>query len=378
MKWLKNGNLAKVVAFFVIAVVLTCTVAYAASGWQSPNDEPDSGKNGEGNNTPSTDETDENKDGTNQDNSNEEDTPVVKPIPEYLHYITGKEITLEQNYKKPICFVMSSDTPVYGISSSFMVVEIPVEDGKTRFLCFTDEATTIGKIGSIAPTRDYISNIASYFGSILVANGNDDMVDYSSKDLKDSFLNLTENIGYHYTEYGEFVYSNADLITALLKNSFVGTVKTEAPQIPYLFVGYYDEPILGTQNASSVVISYASGNSTELNYSAADGKYILSKNGSVRNDLLNDKACSYDNVFILSADSTTYETSEYTECVLNTMSGGKGQYISGGKMCEITWTVNADGSLLFLDENGEKLTVNRGTSYIAFTKSSKAADVIIK
>ena len=35
MKWLQNGNLAKLVAFFVIAVVITCTVSFAANGWQS-------------------------------------------------------------------------------------------------------------------------------------------------------------------------------------------------------------------------------------------------------------------------------------------------------------------------------------------------------
>ena len=59
------------------------------------------------------------------------------------------------------------------------------------------------------------------------------------------------------------------------------------------------------------------------------------KNGAVKNDLLNDKTCEYDNIFILYSDSTTYETSEYTQTVLNTSSGGKGVYITNGKSTEI-------------------------------------------
>ena len=137
MKFIKNGNLAKVVAFFVIAVVLTCTVSYAAGGWQLP-DSNNSGNIGEGEKNPSTDETDDDKDPSAQ-NPNE-DLPVIKPIPEYLHYLTGEEISLEQSYKKPLCFSISSDAPAYGLSSSFIVVEIPIEEGNSRFLCFTDDA----------------------------------------------------------------------------------------------------------------------------------------------------------------------------------------------------------------------------------------------
>ena len=56
MKWLQNGNLAKLVAFFVIAVVITCTVSFAANGWQSFIDNPDSDKVVENTNSDKVDE----------------------------------------------------------------------------------------------------------------------------------------------------------------------------------------------------------------------------------------------------------------------------------------------------------------------------------
>ena len=111
--------------------------------------------------------------------------------------------------------------------------------------------------------------------------------------------------------------------------------------------------------------------------SIAKQKYVVTKNDTVLVDRINNETLAFDNVFVLFSDSATYETSEYTECVLDTVSGGRGKYATDGKYIDITWTVTEEG-LLFLDENGEKLTVNRGTSFISFVKSSQANAVTIK
>ena len=87
MKFMKNGNLAKVVAFFVIAVILTCTVSYAAGGWQLP-DINDSGNIGEGEQNPSTDDTDDDKDATTE-NPNE-DPQIITVVSEKNRNITNE------------------------------------------------------------------------------------------------------------------------------------------------------------------------------------------------------------------------------------------------------------------------------------------------
>ena len=176
----------------------------------------------------------------------------------------------------------------------------------------------------------------------------------------------------------ELIYSNQDLIAALIKNSGANTVKADVQSVPYNFVDYYESTVLGEKDAKSINISYSLTNSTEFKYDESEKKYILHKNGNVKTDLLNDKSCCYDNLFILYSDSTTYETSEFTQTVLNTSSGGKGVYITNGKSIEISWTVTKDGNLLFLNQEAEKLTINRGESYISFVKSSMSKDVIIK
>ncbi len=370
MKGVQNGNLAKLVAFFVIAITITCTVSFAANGWQSfIKDEPDSNDVVTDNNQ-NNDEIDENTDG-DETNIDDEDITASIPEPKYYHTFTGLETDLETSLKKPMCTVFSSSDPMYGISSSYLTVEIPVEYGKTRLLCFQDDLGELGKIGSIAPTRGYISNIAAYLGATLLCYGNDDSEAFSyNSSMPNAVLDFSATTGYCYTEYNSFVYTNADLVNAFVNNSKVNLITTDAAKTPYLFNDIDADAILGTDSAKTVTISYSDKNSTTLSYSSADRKYILSKNGSSKNDLLNDKSSVYDNVFILYANSTTHETEESTQLVLDTVNGGKGKYISNGTMHDITWTKDASGSLVFLNENGEKLTINRGSSYISFVKSS--------
>ena len=373
MKIFKNGNPIKLVAFFLIVVALTCMIAFAASGWQSNEPDADSGNVGEGGDKlPSNDESDENTKGDDP-NTN---VPVVKPIPAYTHYLTGLEISEEDYYKKAIAVTISSDAPLYGISSAFLTVELPTEDGKTRFLLLTNKATSIGKLGSIAPTRRYISNIAKYFGAILLSYGSDDSFEYDGHDLK-YHLDLTQNSGYHYTEYTDYVYTNADLVNALLKNTGTATMSSGTPSAPYSFVGYYDNKTIGQETATNITISFSSGNSTELSYSEEDGKFTMSKNSTSKNDLLNDRKTQFDNVFVLFSSSVTYETEESTQTVIDTVDGGKGYYFTQGTKTNITWSFDQDGNLIFFNEKGEKLVVNRGSSYISFVKASRMNEVKI-
>ena len=370
MNWLQNGNLAKLVAFFVIAIVITCTVSFAANGWQSfiEDTNSDNVANNDGN------KLEENK-GENTDNK-ENDVPVIAPEPKYYHYITGLETTLEASLKKPLCVVFSSQDPMYGISSSFMTIEIPVEYGNTRLLCFTDDAQTLGKLGSIAPSRGYISNFATYFGGVLLSYGYDDAFSYDYYQ-PNNHLDFAGTTGYCYTEYNTMVYTNGDLVNAFINNSKINTVTNDNVKLPYEFIEVSADPVYGDQNATNVVVKYSDSNSTELVFSSIDNRYYFSKNSGAKNDLLNDKSLSYDNVFILYADSTTYETADSTQIVLNTATSGRGKYVSHGKMIDITWSKDISGNLTFCNADGEKIFVNRGTSYVAVVKSSNESFVKI-
>ena len=263
---------------------------------------------------------------------------------------------------------------MYGISSSYLTIEFPTEYGNTRFLCFTDEATSLGKIGSLAPSRGYISNLASYFGGILLSYGNDDSFEYEYT-APQSVLDFNATSGYCYTEYSSFIYTNGDLVNALMNNTGVSDTAPDAISLPYDFPAIEETVDLNGNKSEIISISYSNNSSTILSFSQADGKYYLAKNNSIKKDLLNDKAISYDNVFVLYANTTTYETDTSTELIVDTYTSGTGIYATMGKCIEITWTKDASGNLVFYNAQGEKLTANRGTTYIGFVKASAKASV---
>jgi hypothetical protein len=373
MKWLQNGNLAKLVAFFVIAVVITCTVSFAANGWQSfVNDDSNTDNVTSDNKKPSGDDVDENQ----EKEDNEQEIPVVLPTPKYYHAITGLETDLETSFKRPLCLCFEVSDPLYGISASYLTIEFPTEYGNTRLLCFTDDTDGLGKIGSLAPTRGYISNLASYFGGVLLSYGADDSLEYDHFSPAGK-LNFAATSGYCYSEYNTFIYTNGDLVNAFINNTGINTTLKNSVSLPYSFSDINSGGVSGDKVAKNIQITFSDSNITELIYSFSDKKYVLSKNSSQKTDLLNDKCVSYDNVFILYANSTTYETANNTQFILDTAGSGSGVYITGGTSMNIKWERDVKGNLTFLTENGEKLLINRGTSYISFVKSSNPNSVKI-
>jgi hypothetical protein len=342
-----------------------------SSGWQNqaPN-QPDSSET-DGNTSPNGN-ADENKDGIN---NKDEDIPTVSPTPEFLHPFTGKEISSEDAYKRPLCFIYDSNSALYGISSSFLTVEIPTEDGSTRFIAFQSNCDS-GKIGTLAPTRDYITDFAGAFGGILFAYGNDDSFNYN-KIGKTTVLDFESTIGYHYTEYSKYPYTNSDLINAFLRNTSTNLIDTEIKIAPWLFTPLGSERKTPRKRAENVIIEYGGSYTSELIYYSETGKYILNKMGQPKLDLLTDEVLAYDNAFILFANTTTYETEKATECVFDTLSGGKGYYMTLGGYEEITWGYGESGNLIIWSASGEKLEINRGNSYISFVKSSDMSKIVI-
>lgn len=367
----KSNSYGKLLVFFLVAIALLCAFGFAADGWQLNTDsKPDSGSADNNNG-----EADENTNGdTAGDNSEQSPNKPEMYIPEYINYITGTETTEQLSLTRPKAFIMSTAAPLYGISSSELMIEFPMEDGSTRLLSFITDTSALGKIGSVTPTRAYISNLAKAFGGILVSNGKDDKRVYESLSILGSHFDFSLYPDYHYTEYTHYSYTNSDLINSGILNANISSLVNSRPTLPYQFVEFGNDEVIGDKPALKVTLPFSELSDTELRYSSKDGCYSFMKGGALKKDMLNDKGVSFKNVFILFADSVTYEGEAGVEMIMDTMSGGKGYYLSDGTLMRILWSVD-EGQLTFTNENGETLVVNRGTSYIGFMKSSKINDI---
>lgn len=378
----KANGYNKLLVFFLIAVLLIFAFGFVADGWQLVQvpDEDNNGKTEDENGN-----ADENKDPTQDENGGGENEPEIPEepnepeiyVPEYVDYLTGLETTEELAKKRPISFVMNSSSPLYSISRASIIAEFPLENGDSRLLAFATDTDKLGKVGALSQTRGYISNISKSFGSILVSCGSDDRKDYETVDVAASHFDLTKFTGYHYTEFQTYCYSNGDLIDAGIANANIGTAVNSRQLLPYVFNEFGAEAILGEANAKSVVIPYSADNVTELYYSEDIGGYTFAKNGAVKTDMLYDKCAVFENAFILFADTVTYEGADGVEMIMSTIGCGTGYYVTEGTLMNISWSVTASGDMTFTSEEGERLVINRGSSYIGFFKSSRVDEIKI-
>lgn len=374
MKSIKLGNLQRLLTFVLIAIMLIGTVGFAVNGWQQgempPNEETPDNNDG----IPGDDNTvDTNPPTDNTTPPTDELPPEEIELPKFYNTYTGLETTEEYSKNTPIGFVINPSMPIYGISNSDITIEFPIEDGSTRLLTYTTNDSLLWKVGSLSPTRAFITGMSNFFGGIVISYGNDDIVKYSAWDTDKFNLDLSRHSDCYYIENTLYVYTSKDKVAeAESRNNIYGTSNSK---IPFKFSADF-ENIYGSTEASTVTIPYSQSQKTEFQYSETSKEYLYFKDGQRKIDMLNGKNISFSNLFILFCNATTYEKSEGTELVLDTTSGGRGYYISLGTKTEITWSVSSEGALEFRTLSGEELTVNRGTSYIGYYKASQSFNII--
>ena len=305
--------------------------------------------------------------------ANDETNP--EPQPKYFNRLTGKETTEALSNTRHTAFVISSDSPMYGISGADLLIEFPIEDGSTRLLAFIHDTESISKIGSLSKTRGYISNLAKAFDSTVFAYGNDDAINYSKCLIDDEFTNEEKLSGLVYKEFAKFTYTGG----VFLKNAFTFEdldINSNGWIIPFVF--YEERATVKCETYfNKIVIPYSQTSVTSLTYMQDTSLYVFEKNDLQTTDITNGKSVRFKNCFILFADSATYENQDATQMVLNTIGDGEGYYFTEGTAKQIKWSLNQNGEMKLYDEDYKELTVNPGSSYISFVKSSKIGDIVL-
>lgn len=370
------SNRVRLIAFFLTATLLVCTFGFTADGWKIiKTNNKDLLSTDIPKPTPDININNKPIDGDNQQ-PQVPDEPEIE-IPKFYDRITGLECSEEQSKRAHLAFIMNPNLPCYGISFANLICEIPIEDGGTRLCTFHSEIDNLWKIGSLVPTRGYISNIVKYFGGICVANGSDDTIAYNSCNMSGQYLDLSN--GYKYTEFTSNIYTNRDLLESGLNDNSIDRSGISYTTLPFNFPSLEeDEIILSGQSVNYIKIAQSTLSTTELKYNSETKKFLFYKNGLQKTDAINNKTIEFKNCFVLFADSITYDNRDCSQMIMDTIGQGSGYYFTNGGFTEIKWIGTSDGILTFYTTNDEILTVNRGTSYICFVKSSKTESIIIE
>ena len=357
MKNTKTSSLLRLVAFLLITVVLIGVVGVISEGIEKePNGDI---QNNTDNNIPSPPAT---------------DIPAVNI--QYENYLSGLLCSKEESDTIPLCYMMHTSGALYGIKDAELTIEFPVENGQSRLLVYTSKTSHLGKIGSVASARMYLASILSTFGGILVHNSVDDTILYTDTRIENS-IDISKSNVYSYTEGHGLIYTNASLITNALEDLKFTTQQITKPSLPFVFDNNYESIVRGQYPCRNIHIPMHANNNLSLIYDITTREYMIEQNGTLRMDSHTGEYVSYKNAFILFSNTTTYERAETTELVFEVEEGGTGYYFTEGAMEKIIWETDGDGHLVFKNLSGEKLTVNRGTTYISFYKTTQKKTITI-
>lgn len=362
----KTNNPNGLLVTFLVALIIVFCFGLVADGWNQANADTPSDGAGDGA-PPSSDSS-----GGEGDSTEDVEAGVVPEPPKYYNRLSGLECSEEASTTAHLAYTVHSNLPFYGVSGCDMLIEFPTEEGQTRLLVFTSDFSKYGKIGSLSKTRSYITSIAESFGAILLSMGDDTKGGTATSRIRE--INLEHNSGYHYTEYTHYAYTNSNLLNSAIVNLGIDMRTTAKVALPYAFSSQDASASIGDIRAERVYIPYSISQDTGFTYSSVTKKYTYEKSGIPKKDSLTNEFITFNNIFILFADSVTYEDKNGTVMNLETEKGGEGYFISSGVAKKILWT-SSDGGLKFTDTHGMELTVDPGISYIGYVKSSKINEV---
>ena len=324
---------------------------------------------------------------TTTETATETTTETAKEKISYEHenLITGLDnISDEAIGKRPVAVMINNVAdalPQYGVCQADMIIEMPVESDLTRLMAFYSDYTRIPDIISVRSCRYYFPAIAQGFDAVYLHWGIDQtVIDYVNglgidridldNENQDFVFNIRTrseerlNAGYSWEHttllYGSTLPDTFDMLgfDMNLSSEYEGT---------FFKFDEYEDPIIPTDgDCAKVDINFGS-QSTQLEYNEETNSYDKFFNNEPHVDGDTGRQYSYTNVFVLETEVKDREDGYHKSVDWQGGEDSVGYYLSNGKMQKIHWSkADEKSKLIFTDEEGNELTINRGKIYIGF------------
>jgi hypothetical protein len=278
---------------------------------------------------------------------------------------------------RPVAVVISNvgeSMPQQGIGYADILFELPVEGGMTRMLGIFGDYTQVPVIIPTRSFRIYMPIFALAFDPIMAYWGMDgtvaDQIAAMNLDDFDASFDANAlfgrdqgrlNAGYG-LEHASYFYGPrlADVVHEVgMRTELLEEMRVHA----FRFNPYGELVVPEGDNADNVTISFGAQVSS-FTYDDENGVYNKYHNGFPHTEASTDEQLTFTNVFILETPVTLRANGVHVDI---DWAGGTGYFLTAGVVQEITWEREGGtyrGRLLFFDDNGDELRVNRGKSYI--------------
>ena len=329
---------------------------------------------------------------------NDGSAKVTVSVPGENPVISGESPLTGEPFSGQVQLVLANiDThpralPHWGVASADITYELPIQaDGSTRSLALfmTDHPDSAGPIRSarvpMASLREMWGGTYCFYGY----QGGRDKNNVKEWALANSeagrfahpyYLNgMTKNSSWFPRSSDE--HHVAPYNVRLNMDAVLADGPAKANIHPFRFT---DEPLMRGEDVNGLVISYKATSPayvTAYQYNEATGLYDRYRNGVPYIDANTRESCAYANVIVIRTD-VSWASNNPSRPVIRLHGEGvceifqSGRYIRGTWARESTETKSLNHRMVFLDENGNELPMQRGKTFIQIVDNDQPVVVL--
>ena len=301
------------------------------------------------------------KNKNNNENDNSTTTTTVKKL----------NIVNEESKSRPYAIMINNVEGARklqsGLQDAYMVYELMVEGGITRYLAlFLDQTTE--RIGSIRSARHYYLDYALENDAIYVHHG------YSPQAREDWSKLGVDRIEVNESTTGwrdksasktyEFtLFTNIEKLGKGIQSK--RTERNKDLLLNYSVDNIDISQMEGAIPANKIDIKYSSNTTTNYEYDTDNNIYLRSVNNKSQNDYVTGKQLTVKNIIVYKVKYSNIQGDNKGRQTIDNVGNGTGYYISNGYAVPITWKKDSRSSAtIYKYNNGKEIQVNDGNTFI--------------
>lgn len=255
-----------------------------------------------------------------------------------------------------------------GLNDAYMVYEIIVEGGITRFLALYKDAET-AKIGSVRSARHYYLDYVLENDAIFVHWGQSGQAKSDIQSLGINNINgLTYEGTYFYRDNPLGISSEHTGFTKMEHlNKAVDKLKYRKETDKGLLLNYSAESVelKDSKDAKVVTIDYSRQTQNKYVYDEDNKVYNRFVNEKEHKDYVTGNQIAVKNIIVYAVENYTIAGDKKGRQFLDNIGSGDGYFITEGKALKIKWSKkNRESKTEYTLEDGSKLIVNDGNTFI--------------
>ena len=302
-----------------------------------------------------------NKNNSENDNSTTTTTTTVKKL----------NIVNEESKSRPYAIMINNVEGARklqsGLQDAYMVYELMVEGGITRYLAlFLDQTTE--RIGSIRSARHYYLDYALENDAIYVHHGYSPQAREDWSKLGVDRIEVNESTTGWRDKSASKTYEFT-LFTNIEKlGKGIRSKRTERKKdllLNYSVDNIDISQMEGAIPANKVDIKYSSNTTTNYKYDTDNNIYLRSVNNKSQNDYVTGKQLTVKNIIVYKVKYSNIQGDDKGRQTIDNIGNGTGYYISNGYAVPITWKKDSRSSAtIYKYNNGKEIQVNDGNTFI--------------